>query len=105
MICALAGALISITKEEPTLANLEPERVFLDRTEAVKNGIWYLYEIVDMRCPVCHMRTNVAVSGPDFVRYAHRVGDEIRWHTIGTDKLPDDPKFWRFLFEIDEVAP
>lgn len=81
------------------------DRVFVDRTESLKDGIWYLYEIVDMRCPKCHMRTTVAISTPDSIMYAHVIDDVTRWHVMEEAILPDDPKFWRFLFEIGEDAP
>jgi len=81
------------------------DRVFVDRTESSKDDIWYLYEIVDMRCPVCHMRTTVAVSGPGKVMYAHVVDSKTIWHVLRTADMPDSLRFWRFLFNIGVDDP
>ena len=81
------------------------EIFFEDRIEAEKDGNWYVREIVDMRCPVCHMRTTVAITGPDRIHYAHVVDNVTRWHVVRTAVWTDNLRLWRFLFEIGEDAP
>ncbi len=87
------------------VAEATEDKLLVDRTEVRKDGVWYLYEVVDMRCPKCHMRTQVAVSSPTNIAYAHVIEGRTIWHQMEAAILPDDPKFWRFLFEIGDNDP